>query len=150
MTSAIFEKILIATDFSPAAEHALALGTRLARQLGARALVFHAYDLPIPTLHPQAIALPDPYIDQCRGRASALLEQALEQVRAEGVEAESQLAEVPAASAIVDAAKEAGCDLIVIGAHGHRGLGGLLLGSVAERTVRSASCAVLTVRPEDG
>ena len=38
------------------------------------------------------------------------------------------------------------CDLIVMGTHGHRGLERLLMGSIAEHVVRTASCAVLTVK----
>ncbi|REJ85939.1 MAG: universal stress protein [Planctomycetota bacterium] len=49
---------------------------------------------------------------------------------------------------IIEYAREAGIDLIVIGTHGHTGLKQMLLGSVAERVVRKASCPVLTVRPE--
>src|SRR5678816_1037870 len=45
-------------------------------------------------------------------------------------------------------AKELGCDLIVMGTHGRRGLSRALLGSVAETVVRSAPCPVLTVRPQ--
>ncbi|REJ74264.1 MAG: universal stress protein [Planctomycetota bacterium] len=49
---------------------------------------------------------------------------------------------------IIEYAREAGIDLIVIGTHGHTGLKHMLLGSVAERVVRKAPCPVLTVRPE--
>jgi len=48
---------------------------------------------------------------------------------------------------IVAYAKEQEIDLIVIGTHGHGALMHMLLGSVAERVVRMASCPVLTVRP---
>jgi hypothetical protein len=43
-------------------------------------------------------------------------------------------------------ADEATCDLIVMGTHGRRGLGRLLMGSVAEQVVRKALCPVLTVK----
>jgi nucleotide-binding universal stress UspA family protein len=49
---------------------------------------------------------------------------------------------------IVRYAKVHDVDLIVIGSHGRRGLSHLLLGSVAERVVRTAGCPVLTVRPD--
>jgi nucleotide-binding universal stress UspA family protein len=47
---------------------------------------------------------------------------------------------------ILNAARESGCDLIVMGTHGRRGLNRLLRGSVAEEVVRQAPCLVLTVR----
>ena len=53
---------------------------------------------------------------------------------------------MPAASAIVEVAGEAKADLIVMGTRGHTGLKHVLLGSVAERTLRLAPCAVLTVK----
>jgi nucleotide-binding universal stress UspA family protein len=55
------------------------------------------------------------------------------------------------ADAIVRVAQERGADLIVMGTHGRTGLQHALLGSVAEKVVRLAPCPVLTVRrrPED-
>jgi nucleotide-binding universal stress UspA family protein len=48
--------------------------------------------------------------------------------------------------AIVDFAKEINVDLIVMGTHGRGAVAHLLMGSVAERVVRTAPCPVLTVR----
>ena len=54
------------------------------------------------------------------------------------------------ARTIAEYAAERGIDLIVIGTHGRTGFAHLLLGSVAERLVRTAPCPVLTVRhPEE-
>lgn len=47
---------------------------------------------------------------------------------------------------IVDRAAQMEADLIVMGSHGHKGLGRLLLGSVAEHVARHAHCSVLIVR----
>ncbi|MBE7447111.1 MAG: universal stress protein [Planctomycetia bacterium] len=47
---------------------------------------------------------------------------------------------------IVNSATEIGADLIVIGTHGRTGLSHVVMGSVAEKVVRKASCPVLTVR----
>mgnify|MGYP001401776221 CR=1 FL=1 len=51
---------------------------------------------------------------------------------------------------IVELAKQKGVDLIVMGTHGRRGLTHMLLGSVAERVVRTAECGVLTVQEKKG
>jgi nucleotide-binding universal stress UspA family protein len=48
-------------------------------------------------------------------------------------------------SEINAAVKDTGADLVVMGTHGRRGVARALLGSVAEKVVRSASCPVLTV-----
>jgi nucleotide-binding universal stress UspA family protein len=55
----------------------------------------------------------------------------------------------PAASEIVEFARARGMDLIVMGTHGRRGLSHLLMGSVAERVLRTAPCPVLTVKVEE-
>ena len=53
------------------------------------------------------------------------------------------------ADAIAQLASDVGADLVVVGTHGHRGARHLVLGSVAERTMRLAPCAVLVARPPD-
>jgi nucleotide-binding universal stress UspA family protein len=54
-----------------------------------------------------------------------------------------------AASEITRLARERPFDLVVVGTHGRRGLKRLFLGSVAERVVREADCAVLVARREE-
>jgi nucleotide-binding universal stress UspA family protein len=49
------------------------------------------------------------------------------------------------AEVIRETCSEVGCDLVVVGTHGRRGVGHLLLGSVAEKVVRTAPVPVLTV-----
>lgn len=70
------------------------------------------------------------------------------------VETETQLRDLHGgrvADAIVHEAREAGCDLIVIGTHGRRGLSRALLGSDAERVLRQSHVPVLLVRePQKG
>jgi nucleotide-binding universal stress UspA family protein len=52
------------------------------------------------------------------------------------------------ADEILDLSREIGADLILIGTHGHTGVSRLVMGSVAERVVREAGCAVLVARPK--
>ena len=58
----------------------------------------------------------------------------------------ASITEGPPSREIVDYAGENGCDLVVMGTHGRGGLNRLILGSVAERVVRSSEVPVLTVR----
>jgi nucleotide-binding universal stress UspA family protein len=74
----------------------------------------------------------------------------IEKVASDGVTATSQLSEFPAASAVLDLAERLGADLIVMGTRGRTGLKHVLLGSVAERTLRHAPCSVLTVKAFSG
>jgi nucleotide-binding universal stress UspA family protein len=59
-----------------------------------------------------------------------------------------ELVQGPAASVITHAAEKNGHDLIVVGAHGLRGVRRLLVGSVAESTIRHSPCSVLVVHGE--
>ena len=52
----------------------------------------------------------------------------------------------PAAPGLVEAVTDVSADLLVVGTHGRTGLERVLLGSVAEQVVRTAPCAVLTVK----
>lgn len=73
------------------------------------------------------------------GKAAADREVPVERVRLEGRPSQQ----------IVTYAREVDCDLVVMGTHGRGGLNRLLLGSVAERVVRSSTVPVLTVQDTD-
>jgi nucleotide-binding universal stress UspA family protein len=84
---------------------------------------------------------------QHRGRD--LLETAAAEVRAVGLGVSTELRDSKGgrvAEAIVQAARDAACDLIVIGTHGRRGFNRALMGSDAERVLRESSVPVLLVR----
>jgi nucleotide-binding universal stress UspA family protein len=138
--------IVAAVDFSPHSEPVVDAAVTLAKQFGAKIRLVHAYDVPIPLVSPYEVAIPEPYLEETRRMAAEKLAALVARVAAQGVAVDSQLGEVPAAPAIVRAAEEAKADLVVIGTRGHTGLKHLLLGSVAERTVRLAPCPVLTVK----
>jgi nucleotide-binding universal stress UspA family protein len=61
---------------------------------------------------------------------------------------ENRTCEGRAAETIVTVAQDIGADLIVMGTHGRTALAHMLLGSVAEKVVRTAPCSVLTIRPD--
>ena len=67
-----------------------------------------------------------------------------------GLVAMAHLAELPPAQAITQTAEEIGADVIVMGTRGLAGLKHVLLGSVAERTIRTAPCPVITIKEEQG
>lgn len=138
--------ILVATDFSEHSDQAIDAAVLMAKTFGAKLHLIHAFDVPIPLVSPYEVALPDGFIEEAREAARARLREAEEKVRAAGVEVKAHLGEVPAAPAITATAEQIGADLIVMGTRGNTGLKHVLLGSVAERTLRSAPCAVLTVK----
>jgi nucleotide-binding universal stress UspA family protein len=140
-----FRRILVATDFAESAERALACAVQLARRHGAELVLVHVYmDLPAyPEITAgQVVAI---YEEQ-RAWIEAALERRARAARGEGLLARAVLRTGPAASTIAETAKDEGADLLVVGTHGRSGLDRLILGSVAERVVRLASCPVLVVK----
>ena len=128
--------ILHPTDFSEPAGRALNLAGSLAHREGARLLVLHVANTLTDAVN---VLLDDPSPDRQRQRLEQL------QLEVPGVPFESRLAFGGAAAEILKTAQETGCDLIVMGTRGRKGLGRLLMGSVAEQVVRNALCPVVTV-----
>ena len=142
--------LLVATDFSDHAETALDTAIELARTFGARIHVVHAFDVPLPFISPYEVAIPDAYLEATQQEALRRLAACAERVSVAGVAVESHLSEVPAGPAIARAAEELAADLIVMGTRGRTGLKHVVLGSVADRTLRLAPCSVLTVKKPGG
>lgn len=145
-----FRHLLVARDFSPGSERALAAGLDLAARTGATLHLVHAEVLhgdPYGTPPESAGAL-----DKLRER----LKEGVERDRNPNATYHPQsgpiehrvVRDVAAAPALVRYAKERDVDLVVLGTHGRRGVRRTLLGSVAEEVVRLAPCPVLTVRGE--
>lgn len=127
-------RILFPTDYSACAEHAFSHAVFLAAQFGAELHVVHA-EVPSDAVEdeptePRPHVLSDEYIGTVRL-----------------IETEEQ--GPGAREVILDYARTHQIDLIVMGTHGRRGLQHFFLGSVAERVVREAPCAVLTVGPTE-
>jgi nucleotide-binding universal stress UspA family protein len=134
--------IVVATDFSPPADAALALAVEMARELGARLTLLHAWDPPV------GVGLPDMAVGMVvasREGAETALATRVQRVADLHVGVEAHLVDGAARHAVVRAADELRGDLLVAGTHGRSGVRRLLLGSVAEHLIRAASCPVLIV-----
>jgi nucleotide-binding universal stress UspA family protein len=146
------KNVLVATDFSPPAQTALNYGRELARRFGATLHVIHVIDdmsvriLGATGAAYDTSALQRDVTEAARKRLEALLTaDDHRELHAVAVDSVS----VAPAREIVEYAANARIDLIVVGTQGHTGLAHMVLGSVAERVVRTAHCPVLTVhRPE--
>ena len=144
----LLKNILVATDFGDASDAALAYGRDLARSYFARMHVLHVADDVMIRFASEfsMAALPDIQArleEAARDRMqAAVTEEDRNVLRAKPVVVTS----IAPADAIVDYARTHAIDLIVMGTHGRRGFDHLLMGSVAERVVRTAPCPVLTVR----
>ena len=143
----MFTNILVPTDFSGPSDAALEYARVLAAKFGATLHLLHVLEMSFV-----AGPLVGPFIDERPAVQARLFEDASIRLehRARTANAEfpvrSEIVGGTGARAIVDYARERGMDLIVMGTHGRTGMAHLLMGSVAERVVRSASCPVLTVR----
>jgi nucleotide-binding universal stress UspA family protein len=136
--------ILIAHDFGETAEQALAFGLGLAEKLGARVTLVHVYELPTFGF-PDGPAMSAQMAGQIERAARTALDAVAMRVGGPEKGVVGVLRQGAAWSEIVALAGELKADLIVMGTHGRRGLSRMLLGSVAEKVVRSAPCPVLTV-----
>jgi nucleotide-binding universal stress UspA family protein len=138
--------IVVGVDFSDAGERALGVAIGLAQRAQAKLFLFHALEIPLPLFEPYAVSLPADFVGEARKSAQEKLAKAEERARAAGLTVSSRLGEMPAAASVSDYAREVGADWIVVGTHGYTGLKHVLLGSVAERTVKESPCSVLVVR----
>lgn len=140
-------KIVHPTDFSVEAEAAEQEAVRLARRLGAELVLVHVAT-ETPLYGEQVFAMPDVkriYEAQARWAEERLAERAAALTR-EGVPTRWRRRVGVVHAEIGTVAREEAADYIVIGTHGRGGLDRVMLGSVAERVVRTAPCPVITVR----
>jgi len=145
-------KILYPTDFSKYSLAALPLATDLAKRYHAEIHVLHAVDTPCEFLMedggvgPLVTSYPTD-VDQLKTSAEQRLGEFVREHLADLEASAKQVVVVGQAFAeIVRYAGAQHIDLIVLGTHGHSALASMLLGNVAEKVVRKAPCAVLTVR----
>ena len=145
-----FKRILVPVDFSMHSETAVRLAADLARRYEGALDLVHVFE---PIVYP----LPDGYVLFTPLQLNELVAQLEQQLtrtkamaRAAGApQVETHVRQGACATDICDFAREGAFDLIVMGTHGRTGLSHLLLGSVAERVLRTAPCPVLTVKAED-
>ena len=142
------KNILVPTDFEQTSVHALTYGRELARLFTATIHIVHAVDdvFALPGGTEGTLASFPRLQQELEQSARTQLEQLLtDDDRKAGAKTVVVASSSPAQS-IVDYARDAKIDLIVMGTHGRGGAPAFLIGSVAERVVRTAPCPVLTVR----
>jgi nucleotide-binding universal stress UspA family protein len=136
----LLKQILVATDFSDTSAAAMDYGRELSRTFGASLHLLHVMENPF--LRPTAVdpqAIKSATVRRLNGRLTDDDSAALHAT------AVLEISDNPA-DAIVKYAVAHGIDLIVMGTHGRGAVAQILMGSVAEKVVRTAPCPVLTVR----
>lgn len=146
-------KILVPVDFSEcsvaAVQHALAL----CDALGAEALVLHTYDVP-SFLTPNVVVFAGEFEAPLMEHADKLAHDQLARfLEVHGFAAhprlKSRIVAGPPGPTILDVAESDKPDLLVIGTHGRTGVARMLMGSTAEKVLRSAPCPVLAVKASE-
>lgn len=152
----MYQRIMVPVDGSDTANKALVAALQLARDAGGRVRLVHVLE------EMAYLSGYEPYggysadlLQVMREGAAKVLDDALAIAQAAGVEADSVLFDQLGqrlAEVVAEAAREWKADLVVVGTHGRRGVGRMLLGSGAEQILRLAPVPVLVVRsqPQDG
>jgi len=143
-------KILVPVDFSEHSARALEMAIDLAKAFGSEIHLLHCYQIQPYGISPYGIVLPEDFDREVRQAAERHLDEWRAKVLLEDVEVGASLSSRFPSLEISETASEIGADLIVMGTRGLSGIKHVLLGSVAERTLRLAPCPVLTVKDGGG
>jgi len=144
-------KVLVPIDLSPASTRVLEQAHVFAEKFSASIDLLHVWTPPVLAA-PEAIVtgvgtVEQPFLEWLGNSAREHLAKFETQARSLGVAVAHSYCELgDPATTIVEHARGGGYDLLVLGTHGRTGLSHVLMGSVAEKVVRRATCAVLTVR----
>jgi nucleotide-binding universal stress UspA family protein len=149
----MYNRILVPVDGSPTSSRGLQEAIKLARLTGARLRLMHVVDeLALASGLEAATMMTGDMMQLLREGGARLLAKARARVEKAGVPVDSVLCDSLAGricDQVVDQAKSWRADLIVLGTHGRRGVGRMLLGSDAEMIMRLAPVPVLLVRAKE-
>ncbi|MBN3752267.1 universal stress protein [Paraburkholderia sp. Tr-20389] len=145
----MYKRILIALDGSDTASRALDIALDLAAEHGAQVLPLYVIDVPViaydvPGFDPSIIR------DAFEEEGKRIASDASARIARRSIAGAPRVVEVAppgedVAHRINEMASEWHADLIVMGTHGRRGFRRMVLGSVAERVLRGATCPVLMI-----
>ena len=142
--------ILVPTDFSIPSDEAVDYAVALGERFGATVHLIHVLNDPMTTTGAWEFYVPD--TPEVRERRHTEAKDRLCMIAAlhanEGVRIRTEVRFGSPTDEIAAAAIAYGSDLVVMGTHGRTGLPHLLLGSIAERVIRTAPCPVLAVRQQ--
>jgi nucleotide-binding universal stress UspA family protein len=142
-----FDKILVPVDFSEHSSEATRTAIDVAKRYGGSVTFLHVYQ-------PVTYVLPEGFVMYTATQLSDVLTEFDKLLEAEQRKAQQagidrvagELVQGVPSTEIVRYAREKGFDLIAMGTHGRTGIKHAVMGSVAERVVRTATCPVLTIR----
>jgi nucleotide-binding universal stress UspA family protein len=141
-----FNLILCAVDFSDTSDCAFDYSVELARKLGAQIKVVHVFQIPAAAMPDGVMESPVDYENIMQDQLQERIDKYVADKAVEGIEIATGVCEGIPYIEINEAASEVNADMIVIGTHGRTGLPHMLMGSVAERVVRTAEVPVISIR----
>jgi nucleotide-binding universal stress UspA family protein len=144
-----FHKILVPVDFSEHSARALEWAINLAKASEGEIYLLHSHQMQPIGIPPYQVTSPIEFEKKVVRAAGDHLEQWATRVTDAGLVCHPHLTPRLPIDAIQEYASGIEADLIVIGTRGCTGLPHALLGSVAERTVRTATCPVVTTHVDD-
>lgn len=149
----MYKRVAVAIDGSNTSDIALEEAINLAVELGSTLLLLHVCEeLPIIWDPDGMSVVPiQNIIKVIQDAGNTLLKKCRERVVNQGITVEAKLVETVGGhigSVISEEAKKWNADLLVLGTHGRKGFQHLLMGSVAEGVIRTASMPVLLIRGE--
>lgn len=147
----MFKHILIPTDGSPVAEKAIAAGVNLAAEMGATVTGYYAVEPPPTHLYGEGYLAERKLVEELERRAQENAKKSVGEIekaaKAAGVKCDTVVGKaVVPYKGIIDAAEKNKCDAIFMASNGHRGLTGLLLGSVTQKVLTHSKIPVLVYR----
>jgi nucleotide-binding universal stress UspA family protein len=146
----MYQRILVPVDGSATSIRGVDEAIRLAKLTGGSLHLVHVLDRPV------VLGLDAYHTDvfgALRRAGVQVVEQMKARVVAAGVGVTTFMSEVlpgRVSDVVIDQARACGADLIVLGTHGRRGIGRMLMGSDAEQIVRGAATPVLLIRAAEG
>lgn len=146
----MFKHILIPVDGSPTAMAAVDKAAGLAKVFGSAVTAVYVIDpYPFTGVGADFAYGQDQYLSAATAEANSAIDAARERLAGAGIQAEVRVVESHAVwRGILEAAENAGADLVVMGSHGRRGLEKLVLGSVTQSVLSHAKVSTLVVRGE--
>ena len=140
------KRLLVPTDFSDSARHALTYGISFAREYKAELLLLHVVENLTVGYASDLFPVPMAEVfDEISGFARTELAKLAAQAREKEIAVRELVVQGKPSAEIIRVAKEETADMIVLGTHGKGMLDKALFGSTAERVIRRAPCPVLTV-----
>ena len=147
----MFKHILIPTDGSPVAAKAIKAGIELAAEMGASVTGFYAIEPPPTHMYGEGYLAERNLVAELERRAKETAQKSVDEIavaaKAAGVRCDTKIGSaVPPYKGIIDAAEKNKCDAVFMASHGHKGLTGLLLGSVTQKVLTHSKIPVLVFR----